>query len=402
MRLVTEQEFLKLVLHTQYYSDQFGFPKLIDGPRWVKNLYEDFQRTGRYSGQERLSLPKTLDYARKLVSKSNETYGKQDFRTWEVDAQLATLEQLEAEIPIEDLVYRFYGIDVFKLNKLAHEIVTEEKELYCDLLDCKEENLGEELIKEFRRIILTPEEASLFLRNVDTIVKSKLRSLFSEEEIGETEIEEVTAIENGYTEPLAIGKSKVSISLTSNTRTPTNLLHVIYHESCHTIGYGMQMRNGKTTPENKVILLNDIHVPFQEGIANGGAILFYPDIDSLMEEINPLLPAEKKLNLFMATQYLKPASLPRAFGFTAWFDYFIKNQAKEKVLNTLVSQLGYTTGKAETTLKFLEKWKIYYPTYMAANTLIVPELKDALTLSSQAVYEKVKEFATAPDLKVLR
>ena len=402
MSMITQEEFIRLILNTQSHLEEHGFPAIVDGPRWIKDLYDVFQRTGTYSDQERFSLQETKEYARSLLTREKEIYGDEDFRTWTIKAQLTTLEKIETEIPVEDMVYALYGIDVFKLYNLAQEVVNREKAEYCELLQCTEEELPAKISEEVARASLTPEEARLFLKEVKTIVKTKLRKIFSEEEIGETEIKEVSAVEIGYNEPVAIGKSRVSISFISGHMTPTALLNAVSHESVHTIGYGMQMRSGKKIPENSAILLNTLHVPFQEGIANGIATLMYPSAEALMEEINPLLPPEKELDLFMATQHIIPVRLNRAHMYIMWFDRFIRGVSEKEILEKTQKVLGYKPEKTKAGLAFMEKWTYYYPTYIVADIKIIPELQKALAQSPQELYEKVREFAIHPDLEVLQ
>jgi len=283
---------------------------------------------------------------------------------------------------------------------MAEEAFMRATDFWCGYFGCNEEKLPYEMKKFIDSTpSLNTEDAKEYLLKAQEAIKGRLSREFTAEEIGKTEFYYSEGHEGGYNEPAAIGHSRVTIRIKNSIdRHPNNLWLILAHELLHTPGYGMQMRTGEEVPENGIILLNTVHVTPQEGIADSWRV-FYQSKEELLEELNPLLPEYAKLEPQHLSWFERDIDRETAYLFLKWHEIFVKNVRPEKLIPEIQLRLGIPEDGARRYADFMQKWAVYYPTYVAAGGTVLPQLRKAMERGEY--YNTVKRFATEPPMDLL-
>lgn len=415
------QEFRNLVFETQYLLEKHGYHYIIDGPDTTKAEYKGFLQDIVSGKLHEPEISGTMEKAQGLASRAASTYGPDSFRAHTYLSQMASLARISHNPDPETLVYLVHGTDISRLKSLAQEVYRKETDFWCGYLKCDEKDLPHEIRKYIEsKPSLSREEALDYLKKTDTIIDERLSEFFSPEEIGRTEFYYSEGPEGGYNEPAAIGFSRVTVRIKDNIdRLPVSLLASNFHEKLHTVGYGAQMRTGQEAAENSDIshcspasgvilprqgvvensdiLLDTIHTSLQESIACSWKA-FYRSKEELMEELNPILPAHARLNSHHLAGFESDITRSRAYLHLKWHDLFVRGIEPERLVPEIQYILGIPEERVKNTIDFMNKWKTYHTTYIAAEGIVLPRLRRAMDEGRYG--DEVRKLATEPSAEM--
>ena len=333
-----------------------------------------------------------------MFERAVQGYGKNSWQAKVYEAQLAELLYLanDPNMPIDRLVFVQYGIDVDKLLKFAEEHYNEITEFECRHFDCDKRELPRVKERFYESLPkLEPEQAERFVQRAYERVRERVEDFFAPEQVGEVELVTGSGVVGGYNYPIDEKRSRILITLNQPMdRFPSLIVFTLSHELLHCVGYKTQFKD--STPENKAILLNTIHVPAHEGIANSWRAL-YEGVDDFVDFVNSLLPEGIRVTKEMHYDYHLNFNRNRAYLFTIWHNVFVKGMDIDKAIQKVHEELGIPVERVKKLIGFQQAWTAYYTTYIVSEGIVAPELMRAKEEGGKEGYrESVLRLAVEP------